>query len=1441
MPSAISALDSGNPDEDDSSKASKLAARAARFNKVLPGNKYKQLEEMRIKERKAFEDQGLIKVGKTTLGDAVDMRGTCEKMCSEYEREFREYTREVHPFEKMGSEGRMDASKAVAAYSRSDAGAGHGDSAILPSDLRTPQTLVRTLDYLFSVIMPTPPPTTSSSSTPRKALGYSAGFIRDRSRAIRKEFAMQSSWGHEEAIASFERIARWHILCLRELQEESGTNVDLHIDSAELNRCFTSLRQQYNDRREETGLETPCPNESEFTAYMLIYDLNSKSVSIPFSELPAKIIDHPLVKMAWEIRRAAQRNFDSQKEGSKHNAELGMNLITRFVKLLKQPKIPFLLACLVEIRLREMRRSALRALRRPYPPLKSNPIRTNELGEVVERKMILLNTLNKILGCEQQEDQDDYASAWDDIDPINNTSDQESVDISRRFNYDIYQGHHGPVGSLINLGSPYDDNKDAPFTRRWKLITEKRGNASYVDIVNGQAGVQTDGVVTVQSRKTASPSVFTAPTASTAPKPISTSAFSFKPASAPSPAFAFTPSSPAVQPKPSADQKPFFRPLCPPPDHPDVLAAKNKELLPGPPPLFAVGAKGIWAETAPPGYYDDALKRMNDGITNTFRPPAPTSTFSFAPPKAKEAAPAPTPKEKRLGEEELAPPAKAPLFSSPAFFSATAPPTTKSPPAVTSIPGPSILPPPAKTTSPTLPPFSIPKPISPVAASSLTASTSSPSQQRKRVASSVLSTSTSRLSSSVMRKSLADTYRARGERMDNLPEVCDLLIDEVIQSMIEDYLSEDLTRYVKQQKAAEDYQRRKVLRSEAILSWSQSILQQFVDEEAKRISRIALLEELKRRYLTRRSIKHWKSWAKSKRQSREQSEKKHGNMLTFLNNMGLSKSVSSLPTLPRSETSSPISDVDMSLEIERLDSLQIDIEINHAERTKDNFFSPSTFLMAITKHIGQFLSHSAPSSSAFHTVLSIPSHSVETVEEVFGSPPDEDVQRWLNRKFLQPNYEDDNEEAEPYINNGVIYETKIVESGKQLPDWSSIGLYIFEVPLKSNDEVKISQNIADCQDRIGILVKGLHATSNRYVPSLIILTWEEESLEELGERLQISTELETFTRKSLVSLAYSDDLDERFSKSLEIAIPEITVKEQLVIRLNDVITNIYPNWQRYIDISNIQIPQRPKDINLSSDIFKLGIELINLISESIRKQLKSKNLHIQEENEDFDPIILPEFKDEKDDLPFELVERIPNYFEDSSELKGIDDLNLLITPLRQSAFLGQPLPIIPILQSLSYLVLGELKDTSLHLNYFSPSSDFQNGNGNQLKQIKDQFISNVQHSFENKVNQSIKHILPSSTIAKSSNNHTNTTYNNNDRTPSPKKSSNSHNHQGSNPKKRNRLSNENQYDVHISSSNKKDVKVESKASKNAKLLKALRDVEKTLALSQIEGNDVEVM
>jgi hypothetical protein len=182
------------------------------------------------------------------------------------------------------------------------------------------------------------------------------------------------------------------------------------------------------------------------------------------SPLPSyQLVSSTTLKLAWEIRRAAQRNFDSQKEGSKLNAELGLNAITRFVKLLKQARVPFLLSCLVEIRLREMRRSALRALVKTYPRLRDGqPVRTNDVGEVVERRVVLVKTLSKILGCEEQEDEE---SAWDDVIAVSRTADHEAVAIAKRFELEVYEDDTGPVGAVINNGVWFNGERSLASSR----------------------------------------------------------------------------------------------------------------------------------------------------------------------------------------------------------------------------------------------------------------------------------------------------------------------------------------------------------------------------------------------------------------------------------------------------------------------------------------------------------------------------------------------------------------------------------------------------------------------------------------------------------------------------------------------------------------------------------------------------------------------------------------------------------------------------------------------------------------------------------------------------------------------------------------------------------------------------------------------------------------
>jgi hypothetical protein len=64
-----------------------------------------QLEAERGRLRADYVRRGLINDGQTALDGAIDLRGECEGMCTEYEMEFREFTKEIHPFEQVRSFG----------------------------------------------------------------------------------------------------------------------------------------------------------------------------------------------------------------------------------------------------------------------------------------------------------------------------------------------------------------------------------------------------------------------------------------------------------------------------------------------------------------------------------------------------------------------------------------------------------------------------------------------------------------------------------------------------------------------------------------------------------------------------------------------------------------------------------------------------------------------------------------------------------------------------------------------------------------------------------------------------------------------------------------------------------------------------------------------------------------------------------------------------------------------------------------------------------------------------------------------------------------------------------------------------------------------------------------------------------------------------------------
>ncbi|KAL1408742.1 actin cytoskeleton and mitosis protein [Vanrija albida] len=1259
--------------DDDFRRADRRAARAARFNTKLEGNRYKELEAARAEERKAFLEQGLISSGKTTLGDAVDMRGTCEDMCPEYEREFREYTREIHPFEALPNR-RMDHSKAVAAYTRSDAGAGHGAAVKLPSDLRTPQALVRSLDYLIDKILPLQPPVNPNAVNPpaptaRRALGNSAGFIRDRTRAIRKEFAMQSSWGHDEAIATFERIARWHILCLRELQEETGTNTDMHIDSAELGRCFTSLRQQYNDRREELGVDTPCPNEPEFRAYMLIFDLANKSVSIPTAELPAAILDHPLVKLAWQIRQTAQRNFDMQKEGSKLNAELGANLLTRFVRLLKQGKVPYLLSCLVEIRLRDIRRSALRALTRTYPRLKAEPIRYSDSGEVLERRMVLFDTLDTLLGAEEQEDD---GPAWDDIEPVSKNPDDESAAIVERFGIEVFQDvETGPVGALVNLAARFNDNKDAPFTRRWKLITEKKGDASYSDIINGYAGVEIDGTAALR------PATISVPRQR--------------------PVYKSTPAVPKVTPaqQPAAPAKSIF-------DRPGSSSSASAFSSTG---AFAKG--GAFTNGSAFANGGGSAFSTSTSAASAFKP-AQTSAFAPAPktqPMSSAIAPAtPTPPvvQPVVSTTPTAPPPAPSFFKSqqtqvppkttepqpkpvPSFFGPT-PPTAAETPKPTPLPsffdtptqaGPSKDAPtffPSPSTTPAAPP---PKPPSPKL----------PSPPRPPPVPVI-----PRIKMSHAQRRAAPFILSR--------QLVDEVVDQILQSV-----EPDLAKIIHRQEAAQRHRESVAQRQAFIKQCSDLIFDRLVEDEVTRVAERVHSLELRAQALAQKVAKHWLEWTRRKVALQAKMEQAREQTFTTLQSMGLSRSTASFAGASRSSLD-PV-----RLRSTRREEAEVNMELRRAERVKNQLHAPSTFLYTIARHVAPLLEEQAGEEAPlWETVL--------LTAENAGSPANREARSWLIRKLTTTTGHD-------VQRDGVDFATTVSEADGEFPGSVDTGLFILEAPTTIDQKIPRNVNADDAQDRLEAAI-GVAKQQSRYMSSLLILTWETESLDQVVSRLEIGPQVSQFDAVAVFSLDGAEDLDNRFGAVVRSLVPRDPLKGQVVVQLKDLVAITEPLWQRLYAFAEHVLAKFPKDAGLNTKALALSVDLLRqlgAIIDSVFEELPVSD------NSTYALPDLPPFPAVNSGDNASIAEAIAAYLS-QPPLSHVDDVALALGPLRQAAAQGRPLPILPVLWAIASYFFGTLTLQRLPLDQWLP--------GNEPAEAVDKLAIDVQDSFSSATDQAVQ-------------------------------------------------------------------------------------------------------
>lgn len=229
----------------------------------------------------------------------------------------------------------------------------------LPSDIRPPAVLKKTLDYLFNDVVGGP----ESLATVHK-------FVWDRTRGIRNDFSIQQVTKTEDlriAIECFERIARFHILSLHQLSQNDlkDNDFDHHQEREQLNNTLLSLMYYYDDSRHKLT----SPNEAEFRAYCVIFEIQDQRPDLEdrAQNWPSPILKDPRVQTALKLYGAAANTSDEQgplrprTPFSTAQANTG-----GFWNLVKSNAVSYLTACVTEIYFNLIRSTALEAIWKAY-------------------------------------------------------------------------------------------------------------------------------------------------------------------------------------------------------------------------------------------------------------------------------------------------------------------------------------------------------------------------------------------------------------------------------------------------------------------------------------------------------------------------------------------------------------------------------------------------------------------------------------------------------------------------------------------------------------------------------------------------------------------------------------------------------------------------------------------------------------------------------------------------------------------------------------------------------------------------------------------------------------------------------------------------------------------------------------------------------------------
>lgn len=229
----------------------------------------------------------------------------------------------------------------------------------LPSDIRPPAVLQKTLEYLFDGVIGGAEP-----------LAVVHKFVWDRTRGIRNDFSIQQVTRTEDlriAIDCFERIARFHILSLHQLSRPDSDNgeFDHHQEREQLNNTLLSLMYYYDDSRHKLV----SPNEAEFRAYCIIFEIQDQRPDLEdrAQNWPRSVLKDPRVQIALKLYAAAANTSDEQGPLRPRTQFTTAQANTGgFWDLVKSNAVSYVMSCVAEIYFNLVRSTALEAIWKAY-------------------------------------------------------------------------------------------------------------------------------------------------------------------------------------------------------------------------------------------------------------------------------------------------------------------------------------------------------------------------------------------------------------------------------------------------------------------------------------------------------------------------------------------------------------------------------------------------------------------------------------------------------------------------------------------------------------------------------------------------------------------------------------------------------------------------------------------------------------------------------------------------------------------------------------------------------------------------------------------------------------------------------------------------------------------------------------------------------------------